>query len=265
MSRVIPGVIMAGSWLLLLIFGSPWLFGGLLLGAAGVALHEYFRMTRPSLVGVPLLVTIFFSLIPVLAACFGRDDAVFAGVIISLLATVMYALSRYSATEDVFGSISCTGFGILYISLCIAHVVLLRFHVHGSFWLILLIAVVAGSDTGAYYAGKALGKRKLFPSISPKKTVAGGVGGLLAGLATAGLLYFFAPAETGFLVLLAAAALLVVIGIAGDLTESMIKRSMGVKDSGTILFGHGGILDRIDSLLLTGPVLYYLLHFGILP
>lgn len=265
MSRVIPGVLLAGSWLLLLIYGSPLLFGVILLGAAGVALYEFFRMTRPSLSGFLLTGTIVFSLIPVLVACTGREDAVLAGVVFSLLATVFFALGRYSSTEDVFGNISCVGFAILYIPLCIAHVVLLRFHDHGSFWLILLTAVVAGSDTGAYYAGKAFGKRKLFPQVSPKKTIAGGMGGLLAGLTTAGLLYFFAPADTRLLVLLASAVLLVVVGIAGDLTESMIKRSMGVKDSGTILFGHGGILDRIDSLLLTGPVLYYLLYFRILP
>jgi phosphatidate cytidylyltransferase len=265
MSRVIPGVLMAGGWLLLLMYGSPFLFGMILVGAAGVALHEFFRMSRPSLTGFFLTGTIVFSLIPVLVACTGRGDLVLAGVVLSLLATLFFALSRYSFSKDVLKDLSCTGFGILYISLCIAHVVLLRFHDHGSFWLILLTAVVAGSDTGAYYIGKAFGKRKLFPQISPKKTIAGGVGGLLAGLTTASLLYFFAPADTGFLVLLASAALLVVIGIGGDLTESMIKRSMGVKDSGTILFGHGGILDRIDSLLLTGPVLYYLLYFGILP
>lgn len=265
MSRVIPGVLLAGGWLLLLIYGSPFLFGMILLAAAGVALHEFFRMTRPALTGFFHIATIFFSLMPVLAACTGRGDLVLAGVVLSLLATLFFALSRYNSTKDIFGDISCTGFGVLYISLSIAHVVLLRFHDHGSFWLILLTAVVAGSDTGAYYIGKAFGKRKLFPQVSPKKTIAGGVGGLLAGLITAGLLYFFSPADAGFLVLLTSAALLVVIGIGGDLTESMIKRSMGVKDSGTILFGHGGILDRIDSLLLTGPVLYYLLYFGFLP
>jgi phosphatidate cytidylyltransferase len=100
--------------------------------------------------------------------------------------------------------------------------------------------------------------------ISPKKTVAGGIGGLLAGIVAALVLHQFFPVPVNPLALLAAAALLVVVGIAGDLTESMIKRSVGVKDSGTILAGHGGILDRIDSLLLTAPVLYYLLHFGLL-
>ena len=94
--------------------------------------------------------------------------------------------------------------------------------------------------------------------------MAGGVGGLLAGIVAALVLNQFFPVPVNPLALLAAAARILVIGIGGDLTESMIKRSVGVKDSGTILAGHGGILDRIDSLLLTAPVLYYLLHFGLL-
>jgi len=130
--------------------------------------------------------------------------------------------------------------------------------------LILLIAIVAGSDTGAYYAGKTFGKRKLFPQISPKKTIAGGVGGLVFGIAAAEGINLLFPEKTDPLLLLPVAALLIVVGIVGDLTESMIKRSVGVKDSGTILLGHGGLLDRIDSLLLTGPVLYYLLRLGVL-
>ena len=187
-----------------------------------------------------------------------------AGVIASLLATAAVALFRYTAIEDVFKYISCSGFGTVYISLCIAHVALIRFLPDGPFWLTMLIAIVAGSDTGAYYAGRAFGRRKLFPQISPKKTVAGGIGGLVAGIATAEALNLLFPGKAEPFPLLIAAALLIVIGIVGDLTESMIKRSVGVKDSGTILFGHGGLLDRVDSLLLTGPVLFYLLHFGIL-
>ena len=129
---------------------------------------------------------------------------------------------------------------------------------------VVLAAIVAGSDTGAYYAGRAFGHRKLFPEISPKKTVAGGIGGLGAGMLAALLVGFFAPTPINIPALSLCASLLVVVGIGGDLTESVIKRAVGVKDSGAILFGHGGVLDRIDSLLLAGPVLYYLLHFDLL-
>jgi phosphatidate cytidylyltransferase len=264
MSRVIPGIFMASGWFLLLFFGSVELFWVVVVCGASIALHEYFRMTSGSLTGSRLLITIFLCLFPVLAAFFGKGDLVLAGMIGSLLAAVAVALYEYTSFEDVFGYLSCSGFASIYISLCMAHVVLIRFLPQGSYWLTMLIVVVAGSDTGAYYAGRAFGRRKLFPQISPKKTVAGSIGGMAAGLATAGGLSLFFPGKANLFLLLIAAALLVIVGIAGDLTESMIKRSMGVKDSGTILFGHGGLLDRIDSLLLTGPVLYYLLYFGIL-
>jgi phosphatidate cytidylyltransferase len=255
---------MAGGWFFLLFWGSPELFWAVVVCGTVIALHEYFRMTSTFLTGPPLFVTVFFCLFPVLATFFGRSDIVLAGVIGSLLAIVAMALYRYTALEDVFKYISCSSFGSVYISLCMSHVVLIRFLPQGPFWLTMLIAVVAGSDTGAYYAGRAFGGRKLFPQISPKKTVAGGIGGLVAGIAFAEGVNLLFPGNVDFFSLFVAAALLIVVGIAGDLTESMIKRSMGVKDSGTILFGHGGLLDRIDSLLLTAPVLFYLLHFRIL-
>ena len=264
MSRVIPGILMAGGWFFLLFWGSASLFWAVIVSGAVIALHEYFRMTSVFLTGPSLFATIFFCLFPVLAAFFGRSDIVLAGVIGSLLAVVSLALYRYTAIEDVFRYISYSGFGSVYISLCMAHVVLIRLLPQGPFWLTLLIGVVAGSDIGAYYAGRAFGGRKLFPQISPKKTVAGGIGGLVAGIAFAEGINLLYPGNVDSFYLLIAAALLIVVGIAGDLTESMIKRSMGVKDSGTILFGHGGLLDRIDSLLLTAPVLFYLLHFRIL-
>lgn len=264
MSRVIPGIVLAGSWFLLLFFGSVNLFWGVVVCGAGLALHEYFRMTHGSLTGSRLFVTIFFCLFPVLAAFFGRDDAVLAGVIGSLLAVIVVALQGFTTFADVFKYLSCSGFASVYISLCMAHVVLIRFLPQGPFWLTMLIAIVAGSDTGAYYAGRAFGRRKLFPQISPKKTVAGGVGGLIAGIGTAAGINLVFSGKVDAFFLFIAAVLLIIVGIIGDLTESMIKRSVGVKDSGTILFGHGGLLDRVDSLLLTGPLLYYLLHFGIL-
>lgn len=264
MSRVIPGILMAGGWLLLLFLGSAELFWAIVVGGACVALYEFFRMTMSSLHGWRLLVTIGSCLFPVLAAFFGHNDAVQAGMIASLLVFMAVALHGYGVMDDVLKYASCSGFACIYISLCMAHVVLLRFLPQGAFWLTMLVGIVAGSDTGAYYVGKTFGQRKIFPQISPKKTMAGGVGGLVAGVAVAEGINLLFPEKADPVGLFFVAIVLILIGIAGDLTESMIKRSVGVKDSGTILFGHGGILDRIDSLLLTAPVLYYLLYFGIL-
>lgn len=264
MSRVIPGILMALCWFLLLFWGSPLLFWAAAVGGGAVALFEFFRMTCPFLTGLRLHATIVGCLLPLLVVAQGHFELLTVGLMACLLVVVAIALQGYGKMEDAWRYLSCAGFAGLYIAGALAHLVLIRFLPQGPTWLALLIAMIAGSDTGAYYAGRAFGKRRLFPRISPKKTVAGGIGGIIAGLAAVELLNLVLPYRCDPLWLLPAAATLIVIGVAGDLTESLIKRSVGVKDSGAVLFGHGGLLDRIDSLLLTGPVFFYLLHFRLL-
>ena len=255
---------MVVGWLLILFLGPFELFWGVVVVGACVALDEFFRMTMPLLRGWQRILTLAATLLPVMAAFSGRCDTVLAGMVISLLVIAALALHGYGVFDDVLRYACFCGFATVYISVCMAHAILLRDLPHGPFWLTMLVGIVAGSDTGAYYAGRAFGKRKLFPLISPKKTVAGGVGGMVAGVIVAGGINLLFPQQTDPVLLFFVAIVLVGIGIMGDLTESLIKRSVGVKDSGTILFGHGGVLDRIDSLLLTAPVLFYLLHFGMM-
>ena len=127
----------------------------------------------------------------------------------------------------------------------------------GAAWVLFAIAVSFGNDTGAYFAGRGFGRHKLYPAVSPGKTVEGGIGGLAAGL----LVMFvgralFAPWLTiGDCLLVAIPA--GIVGPIGDLVESLIKRASGVKDSGRLLPGHGGMLDRIDGLLFAAPAAYY--------
>ena len=131
----------------------------------------------------------------------------------------------------------------------------------GRSWLLLLTAVTAASDTAAFYTGTFFGRYKLCPAISPGKTWEGFAGGLAGSVAAALVVAsFFLPGQNAFLVM-AVALVLGCLGVVGDLAESLVKRAFNVKDSGTILPGHGGLLDRIDSLLLSAPVLYYLLSF----
>ena len=143
-----------------------------------------------------------------------------------------------------------------------AHLILLRHLPDGGIWLIVVSAVTAFSDSGAYFVGRAFGKHKLCPSISPNKTVQGAVGGVGAGLLGAILFAFILLPVVNWPFLVLSAILLGGVGIAGDLTESIVKRGTGTKDSGTCLAGHGGILDRVDSLLFAAPVLYYLIIFS---
>jgi len=255
---------MAAAWLLLLAFGPFLLFWAVIVVGVWIGLYEYFRMTDKTLTGFWLWLLIFIASFPVLASYFKATEAVMAGLFVALLGLVFLVLSRYTRINDVLRFLSIGGLGSLYIGLCTAHLVLLHALPDGDYWLIILTAMTAGSDTGAYYAGRAFGRRKLCPSISPGKTVAGGIGGICAGIVTAEIVSRVLPITPSVLGIALLALVLVIIGIFGDLIESVIKRSTEVKDSGTLLGGHGGLLDRVDSLLLTAPVLYYLHYFKVL-
>jgi phosphatidate cytidylyltransferase len=252
-------------WLALLFFAPPQFFWLVITAGAVVGLYEYFRMVKIFPGTGTMLLAICTSCLPVAFAFGGSATAVLAGGYLALLGVVLLVLRLYASLSDGLTFLVKAGFGVLYISLCSAHLVLLRFLPDGASWLLILTAITAGSDTGAYYAGRAYGKAKLCPNISPGKTINGALGGGIFALVIAvGLAALLLP-EAGSVKIALTALALSGIGIAGDLTESIIKRGTGVKDSGTILGGHGGLLDRIDSLLLTAPLLYALLAFGILP
>ena len=142
-----------------------------------------------------------------------------------------------------------------YVGVLFSFVAKLKLQPDGALWIILLLSVVWAGDTGAYFAGRAFGRHKLHPKVSPKKTWEGALGGLVASLAAGALAagwYLPAFPWIGLLVAVLPAA---VLGQAGDLCESVLKRACGVKDSGRILPGHGGILDRVDALIFAAPVL----------
>ena len=125
----------------------------------------------------------------------------------------------------------------------------------GHRWLLAALALVWAADSGAYFAGRRFGRRKLAPTISPNKTIEGAIGGLVAGVAVALAFGAFAGATLAQLPLLALVAVATVLAsIVGDLVESLLKRQAGAKDSGTLIPGHGGVLDRIDGVLAALPV-----------
>lgn len=227
-------------------------------------LHEFFRMTLPDAsrrehafaVGSGgLFAATFFW-------CPDREAS-----LLLLTATVMAALSArlFSGRElrEAAGRTGITLLGILYVGLLFTPLALLRQRPSGAVWMALALGVTFLNDTAAYFAGRFFGRHKLHPRISPGKTVEGAVGGVLGSVAAAAVVKLFFLPEFTWLdcVLLGVPAGL--LGQIGDLCESMIKRGAGVKDSGRLLPGHGGVLDRIDGLLFVTPYVYVYARWAI--
>jgi phosphatidate cytidylyltransferase len=207
----------------------------------------------------------------------------------TLLAVMVAQLRRRQVTEAM-ASISGTFFGVFYVGWLLSHVIPLRFFTErivndegaedaarlglvpesGAFLLVYCLTVVVLCDAGAYFAGRAYGRRKLAPSISPSKTVEGAIGGLLLGtLGGAAMKVIFDVLWPGLSTVLGwglvftIGPLVAAAGMVGDLVESLLKRDAQVKDAGAILPGMGGFLDRLDSILLGVPVMYYLMLFHV--
>ncbi|MBI5827869.1 MAG: phosphatidate cytidylyltransferase, partial [Deltaproteobacteria bacterium] len=160
--------------------------------------------------------------------------------------------------KDRATDIACKTMGVVYIALPFSYLIPLRRLEGGQWWILFLLALVWSNDTFAYITGKAVGSHKL-TSISPKKTVEGAVGGVIGGGVAAGLFNFFFDMGLSYAAVAVLSVVVGLIALVGDLAESLLKRAAGVKDSGSILPGHGGILDRVDSLLFPIPLLYYIL------
>lgn len=159
--------------------------------------------------------------------------------------------------------------GLVYLALPLSFLPLITVLVDGEWWLMFLLVVVWANDTCAYLTGKFLGRHKLSPEISPKKTLEGAAGGIIGGAVAAVVFAYFAMLGPEAWMVFALSVVIGIIAMIGDLAESFYKRSAGVKDSGTIFPGHGGVLDRIDSLIFVIPLLFfylvlYNLNFNIL-
>jgi phosphatidate cytidylyltransferase len=178
-------------------------------------------------------------------------------IALTLIVSGLICLFYFKSNPFVFVRAAQQILGIIYIPVFLSYVLLIRNGMNGSEWIFSILFIVFAGDTSAYYAGSYWGRYKLCPSVSPNKTIEGAVGGLAANLGMGAILksFFLAESPWGLCILL-----FLVIGVAGqvgDLFESVIKRSANVKDSGGILPGHGGMLDRIDALLFAAPVTYF--------
>jgi phosphatidate cytidylyltransferase len=261
MTALVSRVLVAAALLpvvFLLIWAGGWWMVGLAAVAAMIALHELYVMTRD--LRPVLLAGYAGTLATLIGAAWGPEWAL-AGFFSTL--PLAFLFKAAAGAMPSAASVSVTVLGSAWIGLGLAHLVLLReLPEHGFLTLLTVVLAVFASDTMAFAAGRVLGRHKMAPQTSPGKTWEGFVAGTIAAV----LVPFFAFYEEDFLTVpesLALGALIAVAGPVGDLFESALKRDTGVKDSGRILLGHGGMLDRLDAFLFTGVAAYYLLKaFG---
>lgn len=237
-------------------YSPPLAFSGVVMLAGGLALFEFYRLCFGSrshswLIGIGL--TGFAALI----LGTHRPDIIVPTLLATLVCIISVPLLSRSPLEQSLRDGALTLFGVLYLGLTLGTLSMTRLLPLGEWLIFFLLLVTWASDTGAYLVGTLCGRHRLAPTISPKKTVEGLVGGLITAIiAGYAARWWFLPELSG-LDCLILATLLTITGLWGDLTESAMKRSVGMKDSGGILPGHGGMLDRLDSLLFTAPVFYY--------
>lgn len=241
----------------LIVAGPTWLFGGFVVAITAIGLGEFAAMALPGHAFAQALAVLsglgFAGAVIVRgpdALGFALGGALVGGLVLSLL------------DRDMPGAAARLANGLLaalYVGFLLPHVVSLRLLENGNRWVFFAVACAMGADTGGYFAGRFLGRTKLFPRVSPNKTVEGAVGAVLGSVALAWFAHLvFPPPGVDGLRLTVLGLVIAVLAQTGDLVESMLKRAYGAKDSGWIFPGHGGVLDRIDSLVLPFVFTYYL-------
>ncbi len=260
LKRWITAAIGVPILILLICKGGQLLFALFIAVVSVISLWEYFRIvfnkTGKSTFGLIPLWGYITGLLIVCAAYYKSLDIILGLLVLNVLVSGFISVFQYKSDPAISDVVAKQTQGIIYVPVLISCIVLLRNSTDGVAWIFLLLILVFIGDTGAFYAGRFFGKNKLCPAVSPGKTIEGFLGGL-AFCVAAGILFrhFFLP-ELPLVLSIVFFLCLGIVGPVGDLSESIHKRTGDIKDSGVILPGHGGFLDRIDALLFAAPVAY---------
>ena len=260
--RILTALVAGPLLFILLWWGGKGIFGALVIAGSAVCLYEYYRITFSNKISI-LILGVASGLLPVLGAVFGNSsEYVLPALALALFVSGLYFILTFKQWENGAQDLFLFYAGASYVSFCLAHVWLLRVLPNGKAWVLFLLLVIFSGDAGAYYVGRAIGKHKLRPDVSSGKTIEGAVGGLAANILMALMVWFglFKYFDPRFI--LPTALIVGMVGQVGDLMESIVKRSFGVKDSSNILPGHGGVFDRVDAVMLAAPFLYWIIYFG---
>jgi phosphatidate cytidylyltransferase len=270
-TRIITGIVF-GAVLIGSIVGSVYSFSLLLLVVLVTGLFEYRRLLRnldidPEPVTTTLLNISCFGaciLVPIAweAGEMGRSEGFLLAMIFSFLVLAAMIAEIFRAKSKPLQNVASSIFSVFYLALPLGLLMDASIDQQGAYsWLQVLFFFLFmwASDTGAYFTGMAFGKHKLLERLSPKKTIEGFFGGLILSMLTGWAAYSFLGGQSlsGWIL---GGALLSCTGTLGDLFESMLKRQANIKDSGNILPGHGGVLDRFDSTFFSAPVYFFMIH-----
>ena len=258
--RVVTVVPLIPIILWMMFAGPLWVWQTFILAAIAVGGYELMAMKVPSSRGLRSWGSVSSVLFAYTIIFLDTASAVYGVVLIIILGAMAWSLLQEDPLHNASVRVGWLLGTPIYVGGALASVALVREFEPTGAWVLLTMVLAWGSDTSAYFVGRKFGKTKLAPRISPKKTIEGSAGGLMASVVGAVIMSFFLPGlgavDAVALGILAGAA-----GQAGDLLMSVLKRSSGVKDSGGILPGHGGILDRADALAFTAPATWAFGHF----
>jgi len=257
MKRELTAVVAAVPAIWIIGWAHEYVFDAALALVALLALYEFLTLGEKKGFHLPIPLCLVLALV-ILAAFVLEPLSVEMGVFTTLLVIPAWYVFGRGELEEALPSSAIAVMATLYVGMLGGSLIRLRndFHNVGPKLVFFLVIVVWIGDAGAYYFGRAFGRHKLSPRISPKKTVEGGIGGVTTSIVAASVIHFTFLPEVPLVHAIIVGAILSVTGIIGDLAESMWKRSADVKDSGTLLPGHGGFLDRFDSIFFTAPILY---------
>ena len=263
MTRVISGALLVALAVVIVWFAPPLVFFLAAEGLLLLAAVEYAGLSR----AVPAIVPTWLAAGCAALTCAGvwsgaGSGHVLAALLVAFAVMGSISLVRWNGGPEALASVATAAFSSIYLGLPIGALVLIRAE-QGAAGLFLLMLTVMVSDTAQYYTGRTFGRRPLAPTISPKKTIEGALGGFVFGALAFALLGARWLPDPAFSmpIRVALGVVIVAAGIAGDLFESMLKRSAGVKDSSSLIPGHGGVLDRIDALLFAAPVYFLALAY----
>ncbi|MEF2965177.1 phosphatidate cytidylyltransferase [Paenibacillus sp. M1] len=258
--RLITGIVAGGGFLGLCLVGGIW-YHVLVLMMALIGYYEFVRMTKvPPFGGTAALgyVGVLYAVFP--WRLLGLDMPLSVMAVFWLLMLLFLIVTVLTKNETPIARVAMLFLGMVYVGLGFSYLAATRSMPdgHGLFWTFLMLAAIWSSDAGAYFSGRRFGKHKLWPAISPNKTVEGAIGGVVCAVIAAILFAVFSGGLLGIGRALLLGVSAAVVGQLGDLIQSAYKRVYGIKDSGSLLPGHGGILDRCDSWIAVFPFIHIL-------